>query len=117
MSKLDPPVLSLPETLCKIPKSAKSWSTDPDVVVLRSYTVAQEEDAANVAKNGTELEHQLLQRCCISVDGKPNDQAFNFLDKCSPKVRKLLRLALNKQAMPDEAEEAAFLKGLEVRVP
>lgn len=117
MSKLDAPVLSLPEYTCKIPKSAKSWPTDPDSIVLRSYTVAQEEDAASVAKSGTDLEHELLQRSCITVDGQPNNQAFNFLEKCSPKVRRLLRLALNKFNMPTDEEEKAFLAAVEARVP
>lgn len=111
-----PPALDVPVHTFTIPEKDRRWKDDPKTFKLREYTVQQELDAMGVAKSGTQLEYELLQRTLIETDGKPVDQGTNSLAKYSNATRKRMQQALNKINMPDEESTEAFLKSQETAV-
>lgn len=112
-----PPTLAIPVYTWKIPPKARAWTTDPSTIKIRSFTVAQELDAAKAADvGGGRFEYELFQRAVIEVDGKPVDQGVDLIEKCSPKVRVFIVAALNKMSMPTKEEIETFLESMEVEV-
>lgn len=113
-----PPTLSIPIVTAKFSDKLRSWASDPRVVRLRSFTVAQELDASNASTaSNTRFEYELIDRITIEVDGKEHDQNSSLIERCSPKVRVLLVRALNKMSMPTEEDGKDFDDSLEVSVP
>lgn len=112
-----PPTLALPEYTYTIPESAREWTTDPRKVTIRSFPVGTELDAMNALTNINAMAYELLQRCTVKIDGQPNDQGLNFIEKWSPKVRTLMTRAINKRFLPTDEETKDFLESEEVVVP
>lgn len=111
-----PQTLDVPEHTFTIPEKDRRWKADPKTFKIREYTVAQELDAMAVAKSGTQLEYELLQRTVIELDGKPVDQGADFLGRFSNATRKRMQRALNLVNMPDPEEDEAFLLSQETAV-
>jgi hypothetical protein len=119
--------LSVPEYTYPIPplrkgadpvKAIRQWETDPqESITLRSFTVGQELDAMEATKVRSRFDYELLQRICIKVDGKPVDQAVDFVSEWSPNMRVYAVRCLNHMSTPDPEDVEAGLKGVEIRMP
>lgn len=119
MPDIAPPRLELPTYTFPIKDRQRQWATDPaSSFTLRSYTVAQEVDAAKAAMVAGRFDFELLQRIVIAVDGKAVDQTYNVLEKWSPNLRRLAVKCLNFIDRNEDAmeDDDATLKGVTMAV-
>lgn len=107
------PTIAAPEFTFTVPERERKHPKDPQSFTLRSFTYGQEIDALKATRvTGATLEYELLQRCVVRLDGKPTDQARNFLEEFSPQVRTLMVIALNKVSTPDPKAVSDFLESM-----
>lgn len=107
-NKLSVQTLSMPESTYTVPESSRQTENDPKTITIRAWTTGQELDAIR-ASTGGDLQHELLQRAVIEIDGTGIDQASDFMEKWGPKVRQLALVAMNDVGLPSEEDRKDFL--------
>jgi hypothetical protein len=77
------------------PESVRRWASDPQSIVMKELTLAEEQMANTVANGfGYKMTLECLKHTIIEVNGQPltwdGAAKETFLEGCSPPVRDLL---------------------------